>query len=63
MLLIAHELTGPPVLVPLTNEGAIWVSELFVIELFSGLYSNGPGGAGLTPKFRTNEEEPPELLA
>ena len=53
----------PLPLVTLTNEGAMCVSELFVIELFSGMYSNGPGGPGPTPKLRMNVEEPPELLA
>ena len=41
----------------------MWTSELLVKVLFSGMYSNGPGESGLTPKLSTKEEDPPELLA
>ena len=46
-----------------TKDGAMWTSELLVTVLFSGMYSNGPGESGSTPKLSTKEEDPPELLA
>ena len=58
----------PPAVVPLPlvksmNEGAMCVSELFVIELFSGIYWKSPGAAGPMVMLIVVEDEPAVLLA